>query len=204
MKKIIYDINDTEIAKYSAIREKNDILLYYVNIARLILTANESQSREHSKYVKIIVDDFSRVFMRLGKDKIISFTFPFNLINGELYINDISIDNYVLAVFESILRKSINEKVSFYDALCEKNYDNEFPEYDDEFLLKLYFYLISYDSGYFRVDHDKENAKYNHHIDHVDLFYSQKCTCKLGFNNRPEDSFIVEMVNNRLPRKKII
>lgn len=117
MKKIIYDINDTEIAKYSAIREKNDILLYYVNIARLILTANESQSREHSKYVKIIVDDFSRVFMRLGKDKIISFTFPFNLINGELYINDISIDNYVLAVFESILRKSLNEKVSFYDAL---------------------------------------------------------------------------------------
>lgn len=204
MKKIIYDINDTEIAKYSAIREKNDILLYYVNIARLILTANESQSSEHSKYVKIIVDDFSRVFMRLGKDKIISFTFPFNLINGELYINDISIDNYVLAVFESILRKSINEKVSFYDALCEKNYDNEFPEYDDEFLLKLYFYLISYDSGYFRVDHDKENAKYNHPIDHVDLFYSQKCTCKLGFNNRPEDSFIVEMVNNRLPRKKII
>lgn len=99
---------------------KNDILLYYVNIARLILTANESQSREHSKYVKIIVDDFSRVFMRLGKDKIISFTFPFNLINGELYINDISIDNYVLAVFESILRKSLNEKVSFYDALCEK------------------------------------------------------------------------------------
>lgn len=142
--------------------------------------------------------------MRLGKDKIISFTFPFNLINGELYINDISIDNYVLAVFESILRKSINEKVSFYDALCEKNYDNEFPEYDDEFFLKLYFYLISYDSGYFRVDHDKENAKYNHPIDHVDLFYSQKCTCKLGFNNRPEDSFIVEMVNNRLPRKKII
>lgn len=204
MKKIIYDINDTEIAKYSAIREKNDILLYYVNIARLILTANESQSREHSKYVKIIVDDFSRVFMRLGKDKIISFTFPFNLINGELYINDISIDNYVLAVFESILRKSINEKVSFYDALCEKNYDNEFHEYDDEFFLKLYFYLISYDSGYFRVDHDKENAKYNHPIDHVDLFYSQKCTCKLGFNNRPEDSFIVEMVNNRLPRKKII
>lgn len=204
MKKLIFNIGPLEIEKYKYIKTQNDVLLFYINIARLFYAAEPDKHINNKTYAEILIDNYSRVFLKMSENKICSFNFPFSLIDDVLYIGDIKYDQYMLTILERLIKDTEEKKLPFFNVVFEGNYEYEFPEYDIDQIIKAYSYLCKFDCGYFRVEHDVNNENGDYHpTDHIDFYFSQKNTLKLGFSNRPNDQMIKEICDNSKKRKFI-
>ena len=84
----------------------------------------------------------------------------------------------------SIVKSIENMLDVFMDTMNEfEILDNNYAQFCWELLL----YLLSFESGYLRYDHDEDENREDpilHPVDHIDLFYSSNSTFKIGLQDR--------------------
>lgn len=188
------------------IREKFDLIKLLVHTVKYILTepinpADIPCNRELILYV----DRMSRVFFCI-EEKIISFHFPFYITESEetpgyldiMLAPDIQIDS----IYSSILLALFNDEGIFSGDLdtvsfkiIEEVQENEWPVSED-FLLYIVQFLMLFEPGYLRYDHDVEHSNGLFHPEHhIDLYYSSNNTFKLGLVDEIQPEWLIDMTN---------
>lgn len=166
---------------------------------------------------KIKIDKMGRIFFdvtnKTGEKKFFSFNFPFSIKEeGERLVlnsvtNRILIDSAHLAILRSIVAsEGFNETASIYGILLDfsqlveesiKSLGLSLEEYErniDRLLLELF----TFEPGYIRYDFDGENQDGDlHPLYHIDIFYSQRNTFKLGFKKNITQDIFIDLLDTR-------
>ena len=184
-----------KITDIGSVRTQFDIARYLLAFMEFLNVQPFETSDKRDADFMIYVDKMSRLFWGKG-DKIHSIQYPFSLKEQEQYLlsefQGRIIDSRTIAILSSVvenedIRKSI---YNMFDGFMEIM--NEFDIDDDvygEFCWELLLYLLSFETGYLRYDHDENKERVDkimHPVDHIDLFYSGNTTFKVGLADRIE------------------
>ncbi|GAB1072639.1 hypothetical protein [Shewanella algae] len=156
--------------------------------------------------IALYTRDFSR-FLVKKEDGFFSMNNPFQVIydGGIIRFGCDLIGKPVDALFISLMRNAIgtvqDSEFSIDDILLSfnQNFDLEFSE--ASLYASAFCQLLSRDSGYFRFDDDPEHA--NGHIHprhHVDVFYNQSCTIKIGCETKLGVEQFVSLADKNVPK----
>lgn len=147
------------------------------------------------------VDKMSRLFFRdaVG-EKVFSIHFPFftqaiseaidsplefTAKNGEVLDERCTSD--LISVFSS--GHGLFDEDEYFDAVSDGSSHRK--ELKD-----ILMDLLSYESGYIRFDQDPANEAGNRHpLNHIDVFYSQSTTFKLGLDKKPRFDEITDILD---------
>lgn len=178
-----------------AIRTQFDIVRYLLVFMEFLSVEPFKNNNEENADFMIYVDKMSRLFWGKG-DKIHSIQYPFFLKEQEQYLvsefQGRGIDSRTIAILSSVVEDEAVKKsvYNMFDRFMETM--NEFDINDDvygEFCWELLVYLLSFEAGYLRYDHDENKERIDtitHPVDHIDLFYSGNTTFKIGLSGRIE------------------
>lgn len=217
MKKFEFELSDWLYDKAMLpIRTKNDLLKLLAHTIKFLIlhpTPDTATVAEDRKLI-LYVDKMSRLFFCV-EDKIFSFRFPFSIkVNSE--DNSISIEfkdyfkfdniisSWLLAIFEQEdffngTLDNVNERILW--EIIENNWEN----IDLDVACKLVKYLMLFESGYLRYDHDEEREKGGMHPEHhLDIFFSSSSTMKLGLKNSVKSEWFIDLVNINTECKYVV
>ena len=172
------------------IKTKKQILKILLETVRVMLVENSDENlKEQNSYFKVVIDKMSRIFYFSDK-KYYSIYFPFTYIidNGKNVIsfkNQIEINSQIISNIIEILNDTRFE--SFY-SLDFIEPINELESYYEDKLWFLIRELIMLEDGYVRFDNDidnfnkakQEGKEHTHPENHLDIFYSNGNTFKIG------------------------
>lgn len=210
MKRYNFKITGSLKKEFGSIREKSDIIKFLLNIMQYIssLPLKEliySESNEIKSGLVIHIDKMSRIFY-CEENKIHTFQLPF-IVNTEnenisFCYKDQTIDNKTLAILLSIFLKQTQITKSldlaldiFMNTMEEFCVDNQ---YYSNYCWDLIIFLLSFEPGYLRYDHDSHPDRmdpYMHPLDHLDLFYSSNNTFKIGLNSRINQNNLIDLMD---------
>lgn len=196
MKYYSVNIRRNVIGYDSAIRSRGQIIRMVIGIARYLIV-NAPQLADKGKvensseniWLQIYVDKMSRVFISEG-EKIHSFYFPFKLITNEkLQIfseSGIEITSATCTILEAALYKLFKKDTITIEEVLEDYWDVaiefDIPSEENCKYGELIAFLLSFEVGYLRFDHDPKNATEKHPCDHLDINYTEGGTYKIGLN----------------------
>jgi hypothetical protein len=189
------------------IREKFDLIRLLTHIIKVILTEPYDQllPQDCNKIV-IYVNKMSRVFICIDQ-KFFSFHFPFfvNVSDSKPRFIDLTFSPFFQLdnASSSLLLTLFNQPNFFETDLCvmytsvlEEIIEEEWPVTDIDSFLSLVKYLLIFEPGYFRYDHDEARSRGRHHPKHhIDFYYSSNNTFKLGLNNDIRVEWLIDMVD---------
>ncbi len=205
MKRIEYELHDKVVEFFfpkERVKNKNQILQILFEATRYMLGASSRPTHNHNKIV-LFVDKMSRLFF-YTKDKYYSIAFPFYVIETESGINfsyrDTLIDSLFITNVMSILKDKAfdsQSSIGFAEPICQIE-----DEYNDNFWL-LFKDLLIFEDGYLRYDDDIEGYKeakakeqeHRHPKNHLDIFYTNKATFKIGLDNCIDKKEFIDYVN---------
>jgi hypothetical protein len=171
---------------FTAIRTKNDIIPLWMHAIKIATSYIEPEADQIAATMTLIVNKMSRLFITTN-DKFFSINFPFFV---QKIDTDFSVSTYNHSEINSIISSEIisltqtnlileSESIDgFIESLLESNEDIE----NIWIILRD---LMLCEDGYIRYDYDpiRANGKI-HPLNHLDIFYSQSTTFKIGLNNR--------------------
>lgn len=188
------------IASYNftnkVIRQKKDIINLLLECCKCLIMY---KAKIHDKKVSdsscfnngdisivIFIDKMSRLFF-CTENKIQSFRFPFDL-NLEKSDSEMLSYNGHSVTLESIfiMTSIFKEQIDNIDTIMDRLFNNEVycanSQNDRDYLNKMLYNLIIFEDGYLRFDfNDKANEREIYHpLHHIDLFYSNATTFKIG------------------------
>lgn len=196
MKKFEFELSDLLYDKAMLpIRTKNDLLRLLAHTIKFLIlhpTADTIKIAEDKKLV-LYIDKMSRLFFCV-KDKIFSFSFPFYVgVNSEDNSISISFKDYFQfdSIMSSLLLAILEQEDLFNGTLENVNekmlqeiMDNEWENIDLDAVCELVKYLMLFEPGYLRYDHDVEHKNGALHPEHhLDIFFSSNGTMKLGLKS---------------------
>lgn len=210
MKNYKYHINNSNSRLFFPefrIKTKKQILKILLETVRIIIVSSPDESiANNTLHFKIVVDKMSRLFF-FGEKKYYSIFFPFALLyeNGTVsisYKNLVDINSQIISKlievinderFESELSLDFIEPINEIESNCNSNI---------WFLLKE---LLLFEDGYLRYDNDPEsheNAKkkgkeHTHPENHIDVFYSNGNTFKLGLEKCVDSNDFEDYLNTK-------
>ena len=208
MKKIEFELSDLLYGKAMLpIRTKDDLLRLLAHTIKFLIFYPSIDTTMIAKDKKLIlyIDKMSRLFFCV-KNKMFSFCFPFRVrVNPE--DNSISIgfqDRFEFDSITSSLLLAILEQEDFFNGTLEnvsekilqEIIENEWENIDLNDVYELVKYLMLFEPGYLRYDHDEEHENGAMHPEHhLDIFFSSSGTMKLGLKNRIESEWFIDLVN---------
>lgn len=148
------------------------------------------------------IDKMSRLFLNQDK-KIHCLNYPFDILDqGEILqffcmkkrLDGISM-SAILAILNNFdfIQKSID---NMFECFFETMEDFSIVSNSDmQFCWNLLIHLMSIETGYLRYDHDESNNTPLHPMDHIDFFYSNHNTFKIGLNKLLTWSDMKEIVD---------
>ena len=196
MKEYFFNASKYTNQKIGAIREQYGIVKYLLSVVQLLnvepFAELSCDSREAD--IVIFVDKMSRLFWGIG-DKIHSIQYPFLLREKNGFLISLFegkvIDSQAIAVLLAILENEESMRRSIenmHDSFMDIMEDFEIIDDNDaQFYWRLLLYLLSFESGYLRYDHDENENRVDavlHPVDHIDFFYSGNSTFKIGLPRR--------------------
>lgn len=203
MKKYYLHTSKYSNQELGSIREQYDIVCYLLSVMGLLNVEPFGKIDGKEADLVIFVDKMSRLFWGVG-DKIHSIQYPFLLKEKEGFLISLFqgkvIDSQTIAILSTIIRdknnivKSIENMLdAFMDTMNEfEILDNNYAQFCWELLL----YLLSFETGYLRYDHDENRADpILHPVDHIDLFYSSNSTFKIGLQDRIDVDDLKSILN---------
>lgn len=172
------------------IKTKKQILKILLETVRVMLVENSDENlKEQNSYFKVVIDKMSRIFYFSDK-KYYSIYFPFTYIidNGKNVIsfkNQIEINSQIISNIIEILNDTRFESIYSLDFIEPIN---ELESYYEDKLWFLIRELIMLEDGYVRFDNDidnfnkakQEGKEHTHPENHLDIFYSNGNTFKIG------------------------
>lgn len=199
MKRYAFRLNPRKIAYDNSIRNKIDIIICIIEIVRYLTIQGKSElislekinlneNNDDKIFLVIYIDKMSRAFIA-QKDKIHSFQFPFliqeNNEGFNILFNTIKLNSVICSILSKIFERlqeseSIEVLMEKYWETMEDVKDTEEYEQYNYICEKLITYLLTFEAGYIRYDHDEFNVKLNHPEDHLDINYSGSATFKIG------------------------
>lgn len=177
------------------IRNKLELIQFLLQLLRYFLIKNPilleseiSQIDDVDNNYNIVIsqDRMRRVFL-FSPHKYLSIYFPFRICRADLQLGKvvfalgnekIVLDYYSISIFSELIELVKMEKHDeFLDRIIEI--------YSDSIeIYKVFLYLLRMDDGYLRYDYDPEHyVKDKHPLHHLDIFYSQNSTFKVGLEN---------------------
>lgn len=192
------------------IKTKSHLIELLVEISSLIISNVQIVNDNYGKCI-IRLENKKRIYFSIndintGVHKHFSINFPFNIeeVNSQLKIetkyNSVEIQSYHLAVLRSICsNEGFNEKYCKHGLLLD--FSQLVESIFNDMGMKLSYYesdinqilieLFTFEPGYIRFDYDVENENGRvHPLNHLDIFYSQHTTFKLGCSLLNLEEFI--------------
>lgn len=212
MKAYGIDINPTLIHYNASIRNKLGIIQLLIEISSFLKVADMQLLEELPETIEaakirliLYVDKMSRIFI-VEKDKIHSFFLPFSLQaesnKYRLFFNGYEITPASCAVMSATFNGlpidiSVEEILESYWDISE---DFDISEEEKKFYGKLISYLLSFEPGYLRFDHDESHKnKIIHPDNHIDFNYTDGASFKLGLNNPLTYNDLIEILDITKP-----
>lgn len=207
-----YDLNPGIINYDSSFRNKVSIVNILIEVARFInisvpQSASELATQLDSDKIRLVlyIDKMSRIFIE-EIDKIHSFRLPFTLKveNGKyvLSFNNFQITNASCSILSSIFSE-LSEHTPIEKILelyWEVASDLSVPSEESEIHSQLIAYLLSFEAGYLRFDHDEVRAdKMYHPENHIDFNYTSGATFKFGLTKPITHQQLIDMINIATP-----
>ena len=191
MKSYYYEA--TYVDYNTIIRNKTDLIIFLLQLIKEVQTTKYASKCdklvESSNYFFICIDKMSRVIC-CSSEKFFSFQMPFKIKEDgcwlKLFYQDYSIDNkttsFLLSFFQQINNYSSITLEKIYYLLDELIDSYEFKDFSTD-LYSLVWFLLNFESGYLRFDHDEKNKNKDiHPLNHLDVNYENYATYKIGLN----------------------
>ncbi|MEC0343718.1 hypothetical protein [Peribacillus frigoritolerans] len=192
------------------IKSKSHLIELLVEISSLIISNVQLGTDEYGKCL-LRTDNKRRIYFSIQDSKeevykYFSFNFPFNIIYEygvfmlETVNGNVSIQSHHLAVIRALCsNEGFDEKHCRYGflldfaQLVEKTFSDlglRFDAHETE-INQILMEFILFEPGYIRFDYDKKNEDGRiHPLNHLDIFYSQSTTFKLGCSLMDLNKFI--------------
>ncbi|MFR7760818.1 MAG: hypothetical protein ACLU1X_07610 [Peptoniphilus grossensis] len=194
---------------FNSIRSKKDIILLLLeSIKNLMIYSNniiefndvDIINNEDEMKIVIYIDKMKRIFY-CTKNKVQSICFPFSVfMNNQIkfYYHSEEINYKYISVLVRVFSASnMNNSLNLIDSLLnDEEYSNS-SECEQNYLEELILFLSTFEDGYLRFDFDdieNEDEKY-HPLHHIDFYYSNSNTFKLGIMDKISLKKSIEIID---------
>lgn len=183
---------------FKAIRSKQDILIILFESIKYMSLYSDIQGPKKSSKIDIIIGKMSRIFFHLDEQKCFSLVMPFR-VDGE---NEENIKFYSTTLASYLTSENTSHAISVlagFNLNQQGVYDFvdeiwEISEDDNFWLLVKEMFLI--EDGYIRFDDDIERENgHIHPLKHLDVFYSNNVTFKVGLNKEDNSSCLSDILD---------
>lgn len=200
-KKFVYYItHDLNRLLSKRLKGRNDIIKILLECCNILITEVEPNDSGNGDF-ELIISKMKRIFFYCGTDlnKIFSCSFPFELekISNEKVLygtsQKIEITPYIISILMSLCNKGWFEENFRFDDIYDsiEALEDIVGDYGDDStellnnIIPILQFLSTYEIGYLRYDFDneQENGKF-HPLNHIDFYYTQSSTFKIGLNER--------------------
>jgi len=169
----------------SSFRTKVDIIRFWMNSIKIMTAYAQPDASAVVAELQVRVNKMNRLFLS-SESKCFSVNFPFATLAQGAYLNFTSPS---CGVIDSKMSSDVLSILSGNALLAEEVLDFAEPILDvcdsgnrSWILLRD---LMMADDGYLRFDHDPKNQNGGlHPLNHIDVFYSQSSTFKIGLANK--------------------
>ena len=169
----------------SSFRTKIDVIRFWMNAIKLMSAYSAPSTVDVQAKLQVKIDKMSRIFVS-SEEKCFSVNFPFSVredSEGVSFHNihygavDSKASSEVLSLISSSAMAS-PEVLDFAEPITDSCYSSKF-------YWSLFRDLLLEEDGYIRFDHDPDNENGKlHPLNHLDVFYSQSSTFKIGVGSR--------------------
>lgn len=195
---------DLAIDKYQAahflkaVRAKRDIIVLWMTAIKAFLVNQPTADAQSEARLSIVIMSMSRLFCELNEGgKIFSISFPFTVrYEAEEYIftsrEGVQIDNRVSSQIISLVDSGILQASDFSHFI-----DPIIEAVDiDPLLWSLFRELMLAEDAYIRYDWDLARVDGHRHPEHhLDLYYSQGSSFKIGLRGELSHATMVSILN---------
>jgi hypothetical protein len=200
MKRFNFPLDKFQLSRMlSSFREKKDVINLWMNAVKLILSYSEPKEDSVVGALILQVDKMSRLFISSG-NKSFSTAFPFVIYENEGFLE---FGSTACPVIDSKITSDIISLVNASNILSSRNV-LAFAEPlidvvgEPDMVWELFRDLMLCDDGYIRIDHDPINENGNiHPLDHIDVFYSQAATFKIGLSEMADLDRLHDILNHQ-------
>ncbi len=210
MKKFELKTRTNLFEEFRSIRDKKCIILLLLEtLKQLLILNNEIKEfkdlkiidNEEEMRIVVCIDKMKRLFY-CTKNKVQTFCFPFNIIASdnriEFYYNNSEIDLTKISILIGVFSNSpMNNSLNLVESLLSEECYNKYSKEEQNLLEELVLFLSIFEDGYLRFDFkDEENFdEETHPKDHIDFFYTNSNTFKLGINSEISLKEIIEIID---------
>lgn len=184
---------------FAAFRDRKNIIIFWMQVAKTMLSYVEPKAEQVKGKMIVCTDKMHRVIVQSG-GKTFTTSLPFSVktVDGcycctlksgiEL---DSKLTSEIIAALSTTASFSNVEVLGFVDDVMGISDD-------PDTLWVALSELVNADDGYLRFDHDsdRENGKL-HPLNHIDIFFSQSATFKLGLLDKMEVDALSDLLNIR-------
>jgi hypothetical protein len=205
MKEFKFDISPSMLRKFFPeyrMKTKQHILDVLLETMRYMISYDDLGAFEQRGKIVLIVDKMSRLFF-ISDNKSYSISFPFfaQKINESYQFSheNIEIDSYLISNLISVISRDL------FMGTCSLDLADAVLDYESEFqdFWVVFRELLLYEDGYMRYDYDEDGYakakesghEHRHPLHHIDMFYTNKATFKIGLDSSISIDDFVSIVN---------
>ena len=196
--------------EFNSIRNKKDIILLLLEtIGQLLGSSDKIKIFNDFKIVKteddlrivIYINKMKRIFY-CTKNKVQSLCFPFTIDFGgdivKFYYGKLQLDYDKISILKGVFkRSSMTTPTELNEELLNDDIYNTLIENEKEILQELLLFLTIFEDGYLRFDFcDTKNFNKDYHpLHHIDLYYTNSNTFKLGLEEEMSLKKNIEIID---------
>lgn len=213
----IIELSDRDSLLNFRVKEKRQIIDIWLEISLKLLSEMYKVSNEevpllnNTESVYLVEkNDFWKIYI-IDKylpdhKKIVIMSFPFNIDlkfkSICLKYKDKDIRPREISMIKSVLNYMYDKNHTLYDSIIEVLFDMELNNEEERVLNDIVVELLSFNEGYIRYDYDPENEQGKiHPLYHLDLFFSNQSTFKIGLLRRYKMNDLLELLDYEKPCK---
>lgn len=200
MKNLSFELDEFQLKSlFQPFRQKSNIVLFWMEAIKLISSYVPPAAEDRAGILLVRFDKMRRIIVH-SRNKAFSAAFPFSItdVDGVTRFNVRSgieinsrISSEVISILSSAKAFENDEALGLLD-------DLEQSSGDPDTLWKVLGELIQADDGYVRLDHDPERENGDlHPLNHLDIFYSQSATFKIGLRQKFEAAQLLDVLDIR-------
>ncbi|WP_417743707.1 hypothetical protein [Salipiger sp.] len=195
-----FDLDKFQLQDLScAFRKRKDIISFWMHVVKTVVSYTEPAKEQVSGKMLICTDKMHRVFIH-SDTKSFSTSLPFSIKKVDDYFSctlktgieiDSKISSEVIAALSTTASFENGEVLGFADDVMGVSDD-------PDTLWTVLSELINADDGYIRFDHDPDNENGAlHPLNHLDIFFSQSATFKVGLHDRLHVDAFSDILNTK-------
>ncbi|WP_425072419.1 hypothetical protein [Sagittula sp. S175] len=193
-----FDLDQYQAANLVTVfRERNNIILFWMRVAKTILSFVKPKPDQVRGRMLVCTDKMHRVFVE-NQGKMFSTALPFSVNNVDGFYSctlrsgiDLSskLSSEIIAALSTTASFTNSEVLGFADDIMGISDD-------PDTLWAALSELVNTDDGYIRFDHDPDREDGRRHpLNHVDIFFSQSATFKIGVSEKLKIDALSDLLN---------